>query len=100
MAAADPYIMCNIFHGDRVGVIGGDKFNPLLHIAVCRVLCVCVRCPVQKERKHGVKPSCHLDGVLKFVAACIVNVQDLAADGIAKRRVSDKRNLRRKVGRL
>ncbi len=98
MTAADADIIRDIFHGDGVGVICGDKFDALLHIAVGRIAAVGAGRAVHKECEHGVEAAGHLHRVLEFVSAGIIDMQNLPMDGFAAGNAADIRMFRRKIG--
>ena len=98
MTAADSDVAGDILDCDRIGVVRGNIFNPLLHIAVRRILCGGMCSSVHEQGEHRIETSGHFHGMFKFVSSGIVDVQDLPVDVITERGGSDNRGLRGKVG--
>ena len=80
MTAAHADIAGDILHGDGVGIIRGDVLNAFLYIAVRGILASGVRGTVHEQGEHGIETSRHLHRVLEFVAARIVDVQNLGGE--------------------
>ena len=68
-----------------------------MYIAVRGILAAGVCSTVHEQGEHGIETSCHLHRVLEFVAACIVDVQNLPVNIIAAWGVPYKRILRGEV---
>ena len=83
MASAKAYIICDILHGDGIGVIGGDKLNALLHIGVGGVLCFLPVGALNEKGKGRIQASGHFHCVLKLIASGIVDMKNLAFDIIS-----------------
>lgn len=57
LASAQSYIGGNILHCNMVRIIGRNIFNPLLYIAVSRVLRRVCRCSMHEKCEHGIKAA-------------------------------------------
>ena len=97
MTAAHADVAGDILHGDGVGIIRGDVLNAFLYIAVRGILASGVRGAVHEQGEHGVKTSRHLYRVLEFVAARIVDVQNLPVNIVAAGGVTYKRIFRGEI---
>ena len=98
MAAAQAYIGSNIFHSDRIGIIGGDVFNAFLHVLIYGGADGTLGRVVHKQRKCGVESAGHFNSMLEFTATGIVDVQKLPLDIITHRSIFDHRMFSGKIG--
>lgn len=89
MTSADTHIVCNVFHGNCIGVIGRNIFNSFLDITVGRIAASGGGCAVQKQCQHGIETTGHFHSMFKFVASCIIDMKNLPVNGIAGGRICD-----------
>ena len=80
MAAAQAHISRDILYCDRVGIVGGDIGDRLLHIAGIRGLRRLFCGTLHEQRERRIESAGHLHRLLKFIAAHLVDAEQLMQD--------------------